>query len=64
MSAGARYEVRPCGGGSHGVYDTQDNRWVRAWTGPYSRDVAERRLRERGPQQERPEPARARRRSR
>lgn len=64
MSGGVRFEVRPVGGGSHGVWDTQDNRWVKAWTGPQSREIAARRLRERGPQQERPQPTRTRRRSR
>jgi hypothetical protein len=64
VSGGVRFEVRPVSGGSHGVYDTQDRRWVGAWTGPYSRETAARRLRERGPQQQRDEPVRARRRTR
>ena len=64
MSSESRYQVLPCGLGSFGVYDNQDRRWVRAYSGDAARRAADTKLRSLHLRQERPEPARTRTRSR
>ncbi len=41
-----RYETIPCGGGSWGVYDHLNRRWIQAYTGSGARSEADRKLRE------------------
>jgi hypothetical protein len=55
VSSESRYQVLPCGLGSFGVYDNQDRRWVRAYSGDAARRTADAKLRSLHLRQERPE---------
>ena len=55
MSSESRYQVLPCGLGSYGVYDNQDRRWVKAYSGDAARRAADTKLRSLHLRQERPE---------
>jgi hypothetical protein len=53
VSSEPRFQVLPCGSGSWGLYDNHNRQWVRAYTGPRSRDSAEQVRKERAEPRER-----------